>query len=220
MSDDQLPENPPPAPTPAAAPAQQPAASALESPEVRAFVAAEVERVRNATWKQARESMGKRSNGAAPTPEAQPTSQPTAPPQATGLTAHDILRVSAFTAAASEHGIPPRGVEMLLERVMTEKPADVRAWTATEAAQFGWSKPTTTAPAPTPAAPAASQASGPPVTSNGAPSSVGRVTDDVPLIDRSPADQDAYRKQHGLVPFTDRLLREARENKTRLRLPR
>lgn len=225
MSDELLPETPPPATTPPAAPAQQPSANPLDLPEVRAAIAsassAAAEQARNATWKQARETLGKKTNGTAPTPEPQPTQPPAAPSPTAGLTAHDILRVSAFTAAATEHGVPPRGVEMLLERVMTEKPADVRAWVATEAASFGWSKPTPTTSASTPAAPqAATQASGPPVTSNGAPSSAGRVTDDVPLIDRSPADQDAFRKQHGLIAFTDRLLKEARENKTRLRLPR
>lgn len=221
MSDELLPETPPPATTPPAATAQQPSANPLDLPEVRAAIAsassAAAEQARNATWKQARETLGKKTSGPAPTTEPQPAPTATAAP----TTSLDIARVVMFTSAATQLGIPAKGVEMLLARLDTERPADVSAWVTEQARDFGWSKPATPTSTPPAATAAPAQApAGAPVTSNGAPSSTATVTDDVPLMQRSASDIDAYRKQHGIVALTDRLLREARDHNGRLRLPR
>ena len=123
------------------------------------------------------------------------------------MTAQDFLRISAFTAAATEIGIPSRGVEMLLERVMTEKPADVRAWTATEAASFGWSKSNgtiTPPPAGSPAAPAA--ATQPPVpatpTPSGSPPAPSAGVYDLKPSQMKPQDVAAYVAKHGHRAFS------------------
>jgi hypothetical protein len=140
-----------------------------------------------------------------PPPAPQPNATPTAQAAAPGMTAQDILRISAFTAAAAEHGIPARGVEMLLERVMLEKPADVRGWTGTEAASYGWSKVASTPPAGSPAAPAtaAAQPLVPPTpTPSGsppAPSAGGSY--DLKPTQMKPADVTAYIAKNGYKAF-------------------
>ena len=172
----------------------------------------------DAAYAEARRSFeGKSKPSTAPV--TQPAQQPVAQSAPSGMTPQDFLRIAGFTAAAQEHGIPARGVEMLLGDFMTAKPTDARAWVAEQATAFGWSRPTTpTSTNPASAAAPAQAAANPPVTGNAAPSSAGRVTDDVPLIDRSPSDQDAFLRQHGFVKYTDRLLDESRANGTRLKL--
>lgn len=219
MSDD-LPENPPPATTPPAAPAQQPAANVLDTPEVRAAIAAAEERARNATWKQARETLTKKPTGNAPQPESQPAAQPAAQTQTSSASSLDIARVVMFTTEATKHGIPPKGVEMLLSRLDTEKPADVSAWVAQQASDYGWKPPTnatSTPAAPTQAPAPLAPTNATPVTGNAAPMSPVTVTADTPMFSRSEAERVAFLGGNVYAPnmakvveYTDALMAEAR----------
>lgn len=205
------PETPTPPPESQAAPAPQPSAPAGTAPTTPAFTQAQVDamladakkQAHDAAYAQARRTFEQRGNGTS-TPAPQPTPQPTANVAAPGMTAQDFLRISAFTAAASEHGIPARGVEMLLERVMAEKPADVRAWTANEATSFGWSKTATPStppaasgsPAPAPAAPSASSTPATSTPSGSPPAPSAGVYDPKPS-QMKPADIAAFVAKNG-----------------------
>lgn len=219
MSDDQLPETPPPATTPPAALAQQPAANPLELPEVKAAIAAAAEHARNATWKQARETVKSKSNGTAPSTEPPPAPQPAAP-AANDVTAILALR-DAFDDVVGDMPIKSSQRSLVREAVMRDRPPIVAEYVARFAERAGWSAPTTpTAPTSTPsAAPSAPAApAAHPVTASAAPSSPVTVTDDVPLIQRSEADRQAFLKTHGIVAYTNRMRDEVRNNGARIRL--
>lgn len=222
MSDDQLPETPPPASTPAAAPAQQPAASALESPEVKAFVAAEVERARNATWKQARETIGKKSNGTTTTAQQQPEPAQTTQPTAGDV---DFARNRVYERTLARFDISDEAMAILDEDFARAKPADVGSWVTQRLTAFGAKQRGATTNPPTTSTPAtAAQTApvvvhaGPPVTSSGAPISSTTVTADTPLIQMSEADRVSFIRQHGDVAYTDRFKKEARERGSRIPL--
>lgn len=200
MPPDDLATAPPPASP--AAPAEQPAAPIMFTAEQ----VAERERVAAQKAHDAAEAAARRRyeerQKPASTPAATTTPQPNAAPSA-GLTIQDFTRFAAFTAVASEVGIPPAGVEMLMERVMAEKPTDVRAWTTAEATRFGWSKqPAAPTVNPTPG-PAPGNAGSPaplvtPTPTPGGPPpapSAGQFR--APVIQWSQAELDAHAAKNG-----------------------
>lgn len=166
---------------------------------------------------------GKQRNSSPPAATQQPATQSAAPqPAATSVL--DIARVVQFTTEATQIGIPPAGVEMLLSRLESERPSDVRAWVATQAESFGWRKPAATNPATsTPATPASQPFAAPaptnaaPVTGNAAPTNPTTVTADTPLISLPEATRlDMMRRD--LLGYTERFRAEAMRDKTRFRL--
>lgn len=225
---DELPENPPPATTPSAAAAQQPTGTPAPqiTPDVQAMidarVAAEIERVRNATWKQARETLGKKNGGAPESPPApQPAPQPNAAPQASGLTFADMVRYDAFKAAVSDHAVPAAGQSLLLERFMAAPPADVASWVADQAKAFGWQKQTPTQPAATvtpsqSGAPVAQPAPTvtPTPTPGGPPPASSAGLTRAPLHQWSQADLDAYAKANGGPAAIFRLFAQESSNQS------
>lgn len=220
MSDEQLPENPPPASTPPAAAAQQPPANVLDTPEVRAAIAQAEERARNATWKQARETLGKK-NGGTPSNATEATSAP----QPTQPAGDDFARTRTYERTLAKFDLTDEAMALLDEDFARAKPADVAQWVTSRLTAFG-ARPRGATPTPTPTpstqttpppAPV-TPPSGPPVTANGAPSNPARVTDDVPLINRSAADQQAYIAQHGPIAFANRVAEEAQKHNVRFRM--
>lgn len=207
MPDDIDPNAPPPAapaPQPSPTPAAPPA-PAFTQAQVDAMVADAAMKAHNAAEAAARRRYeGKEPAPAKPAPAA--GSPPAAPPAGPGLTAQDIFRVTALQAATTEYGLTARASEMFLERVMVEKPADVRAWVAAEVAALGLSKstPSTPPPAGSPAAPAAATQPPAPATStpSGSPpaSSVGVY--DLKPSQMKPADVAAYVAKNGHRAFS------------------
>lgn len=226
MSDEANPPNEAPPATPPAAPAQQPPANGALAvpPEVQAMVDARVreaeERVRNAAWKQAREHYeGKQKPASTPPPQPnQPAPAQSAP--ASGLTAQDFLRVSTFTSAAGEYAIPPKGMEMLLGRVMEEKPADVPAWMATQATEWGWTKKAGQQPAGTQPNPVTPQAPTVPSTHRAPPPPTPTFTESTPILTIASSGQfgavDKLVEDLGLDKFVEKLNAELKRTRVPL----
>lgn len=202
------PNTPTPPPEPQAAPAPQPSAPAANASTPPAFTREQVDamiadakkQAHDAAYAQARRTFEQRSNGT-PTPPA-PQSPPPAAPTSAGLTFADLARFQAFNAAASEHGIPPAGVELLLGQWGEARPTDTRAWVAEKAAQFGWSKTATVTPpaSGSPAAPIAAPSAPPtPATStpSGSPPAPSAGVYDPKPSQMKPADVQAYVAKHG-----------------------
>lgn len=208
MTDDAPIDNGTPPAAPAPQPSQPPAPPTppvYTQAQVDAMLADAKTQAHNAGAAATRRALEGRSTGTS-TPAPQPNQPPTPQPAGAGLTAQDIFRVTAFQAAASEYGLTARASEMLLERVMAEKPADVRAWTATEAASFGW--PAKSTPTPSPAgSPAPHVAASVPAmpatpTPSGSPPASSAGTYDVKPSQMKPADVAAYVAKNGPKAFS------------------
>lgn len=228
MDPDTLPENPPPPDTSATAAAQQSPANGTPAitPDIQALIDARVrdaeERARNATWKQARESLGKKKAGASESAQ-QPAQQPTATTHAPAPSGDDFGRVRAYERTLARYDFTDDALAMLDERFASEKPADVSAWVGRMANAFRVPQRGATTTATSTTSIAAQSAAvvapaGPPVTGNAAPSNATTVTADTPLAQMSEADRQAFIKQHGIVAYTDRFKTEARERGTRIPL--
>jgi hypothetical protein len=215
MPDDILPENPPPATTPSAAPAQQPtaAASPLDLPEVKAAIAAAetkaAEHARNATWKQARETIERKSAGKTPNAEL-----PASAPPATA-TAPAIGSSRAYERAVAAFDFSDEALTLLDADFDRERPADPRAFVEARATAFrtprrGTATPPTpnTTPAPAASATAAAPTAAAPVTGNGAPASVSTVTADTPILSMSVSDRVALQAKIGPAKYTERYFAE------------
>lgn len=205
MSDEAITDTSAPPP---AAPAPQPSSPAPSAPapaytqaQVDAMIAEASRKAHDAAHAEARRIREGKGNGAS-SPAPQPAS-PT-PAAASGLTFQDLARYDAFKTAASEHGVPARGVEMLLTEFMATKPSDPRAWVAEQAAAFGWSKATSTPPAANPAAtPAPSAPSVPPTpTPSGSPPAPSSGVYDLKPSQMKPADIAAYVAKNGPKAFS------------------
>lgn len=205
---------PTPPPDPSAAPAPQPAATpqtfTAEQVAERERVAAQ--KAHDAAEAAARKRYEERDRQRTSTPAPQPTPTPAAS-SGGGLTFKDLARFNAFNAATAEHGVPPAGAELLLERFETAKPGDVTTWVAEEAKRFGWSKPAPVNPNPTPGAQpgtAGSPASAivPTPTPGGPPPAPSAGQFRAPVIRWSAAELDAYAAANGGPASISRLFAE------------
>lgn len=214
MSDD-LPNSDPSTPPPAVA---TPAATPSNPPDIQAMIDAAAQKAHNAAWKQARETFEKKSpaTGGNERPAATSAASPHVD------VSQEIARHRAFDRAVGKYDLSDKALGIIEAEFAAAKPSDPTAWFSERAEAFSFRRhgqsaaSVTTPPATAPAA--APQPSGPPVTSNGAPSSPTAITDDTPILRLSPADQLALQKRIGVKAFTDRMTKEFREHGTRVRL--
>lgn len=207
----------PPSHAPPAAPAPQPSATSI-TPDIQAMIDAAKQQAYNAGAAEVRrafEAKGKPNGG-----NERPAATSAASPHVD--VSQEIARHRAFDRAVGKYDLSDKALGIIEAEFAAAKPSDPTAWFSERAEAFSFKRHGQSAasvtPPPATAPAAAPQPSGPPVTSNGAPSSPTAITDDTPILRLSPADQLALQKRIGVKAFTDRMTKEFREHGTRVRL--
>jgi hypothetical protein len=214
MSDDQLPETPPPA-TPPAAVAQQPAAAAI-TPEVQALITAEAERVRNATWAEARRTIAGKKSTSTATPSNASIPIPQAPPAADDVTSILALR-DAFDDVAGDLPIKSSQRSLMREAVMRDRPADMGAYVNRYVERAGWSTAAPAAPQPAvPVSPSVPATPAVPSTLRAPPPPTPVVTDSTPILSMSDTDRERLVERIGIDEFNKRLMPELARTRVRI----